>query len=116
MTTYAKVVSGKVVKSIIAEEKFFDEFVDDSPGSWINISSVKGTCIIGNYYDGTGFYSDRPIDKDGESCTSWTLNSTSYDWESPVTMPSDDKFYIWDESAYQDDNTKGWVETTGAPL
>tara|TARA_B100000927_G_scaffold281102_1_gene266300 strand:- start:91 stop:405 length:315 start_codon:yes stop_codon:yes gene_type:complete len=99
MTTYAKVVSGKVVKSIIAEEKFFDEFVDDSPGSWINISSVKGTCIIGNYYDGTGFYSDSPY-------ASWTLNSSTYMWDAPVSYPTDGKTYEWNES------TKSWDVTT----
>ena len=48
---------------------------------------------------------------------SWTLDGDN-DWESPISKPSDDKtnggdkVYTWDESAYQADNTKGWVEQT----
>ena len=28
----------------------------------------------------------------------------------PISYPSDGKNYYWDESAYQADNTKGWIE------
>ena len=38
MAHYAKVKQGKVVKVIVAEASFFDNFVDDSPGSWIQTS------------------------------------------------------------------------------
>ena len=31
-------------------------------------------------------------------------------WEAPTAYPSDGKIYDWDESLYQSDNTKGWVE------
>jgi len=110
MAHYAKVVDGKVVNVIVAEAEFFNSFVDESPGSWVDTSSKKGVFMIQGNYDGIGFYNDRPFDMNGESCTSWTLNSTSYVWESPLTMPSDGKSYDWDESVYQSDNTKGWVE------
>ena len=49
---------------------------------------------------------------------SWTLDSDN-DWQAPLTRPDDcmakdpengTKAYTWDESAYQGDNTKGWVE------
>ena len=33
-------------------------------------------------------------------------------WEPPVAAPDDGKKYYWDETAYQSDNTKGWVEIT----
>ena len=41
---------------------------------------------------------------------SWVLNSDN-DWEAPLALPSDDNFpgYDWNESAYQADNTTGWV-------
>ena len=38
MAHYAKVKQGKVVKVIVAEADFFDNFVDDSPGTWIQTS------------------------------------------------------------------------------
>ena len=36
-----------------------------------------------------------------------TLDSDD-DWKAPITYPSDGKRYIWNETAYQGDNTKGW--------
>ena len=78
------------------------------------------------------FNPPRPTDKDGESCASFTLNNTTGDWDPPLSRPSDDvanaileydaandrhnitngplKTYLWDESLYQSDNTKGWVQ------
>jgi hypothetical protein len=38
MGHYAKVVNGKVAKVIVAEASFFNNFVDDSPGKWIQTS------------------------------------------------------------------------------
>lgn len=31
--------------------------------------------------------------------SSWTLNSSTYKWESPVPQPDDGKAYFWDEEA-----------------
>lgn len=38
MGHYAKVKQGKVVKVIVAEASFFNNFVDDSPGTWLQTS------------------------------------------------------------------------------
>ena len=38
MAHYAKVVDGTVTRVIVAEAEFFDTFVDDSPGEWIQTS------------------------------------------------------------------------------
>ena len=47
---------------------------------------------------------------------SWTLDSTIKDWVAPITKPTltneeatAGKYYSWDESAYQADNSTGWV-------
>ena len=57
-------------------------------------------------------------DRDGDSCGSWTLNTTTGLWTPPITKPIHENdpsvdevphYYEWDESAYQADNTKGWV-------
>ena len=72
---------------------------------------------VGYIYDSVNdmFHRPRPIDADGDECASWTLDKTTADWNPPVTKPqiSEDqekelKYYAWDESAYQLDNTKGW--------
>ena len=51
---------------------------------------------------------------------SWTLDSGTADWVSPLGAApalTDDQiaansYYTWDESAYQADNTTGWVLET----
>ena len=119
MAHYAKVVDGKVVNVIVAEAQFFDTFIDDSPGDWIQTSYNthggkhlnggtplrKNFANIGGNYDrvNDAFYNNQPY-------PSWTLDNSSFTWEPPIPRPTDDKAYSWDESAYQADNTKGWVE------
>jgi len=151
MGHYAKVQNGKVVKVIVAEASFFNNFVDDSPGKWIKTSyntrggvhyepnsntpsptiyqDVSGSvfstledantsgsspittieqsqtlALRGNYagigytYDSThdAFYAPQPYN-------SWTLNTGSFLWESPVEYPTDGNVYNWDEE------TTSWV-------
>ena len=45
---------------------------------------------------------------------SYIFNSTNCQWERPVAKPSDwnGQNYIWDEDAYQADNSQGWVALT----
>ena len=45
---------------------------------------------------------------------SYIFNSTNCQWERPVAKPSDfnGENYVWDEGAYQADNTTGWVALT----
>ena len=68
---------------------------------------------IGDTYDATKDVFIKP-----KPHASWTLDSDN-DWQAPLTRPDDcmvkdpengTKAYTWDESAYQGDNTKGWVE------
>jgi hypothetical protein len=55
---------------------------------------------IGFTYDATNdvFYAPKPY-------ASWTLNQSTWTWEAPTLMPTDDKLYRWDEA------TTSWVET-----
>ena len=58
----------------------------------------------------------RPTDKDGQSCTSWTMNTSTGVWSAPITKPTSPaeteySNWVWDESAYQADNTTGWVKS-----
>jgi hypothetical protein len=117
MSHYAKVLNQIVQKVIVADEEFFDTFVDNSPGSWIqtsyntrggvhyqpnsntpsddqSLALRKNFAGVGYHYDGTGFYAPQPYN-------SWTLNSTSYLWEPPVANPNDGKTYNWNETDQQ---------------
>jgi len=121
MAHYAKVTDGIVTKVIVAEADFFDNFVDDTPGQWIQTSynthggvhALGGTPLRKNFA-GIGFTYDANKDAfiPPKPHNSWTLNETTCLWESPLPYPTDGKLYNWNESAYQADNTTGWVEVT----
>ena len=111
MSHYAKVLNGQVTQVIVAEAEFFTTFVDSSPGQWIQTSyntygnqHPNGTPLRGNYagvgytYDSANdvFYAPQPY-------PSWTLNQSTWSWESPVPMPTDDQVYKWDEA------TVNWI-------
>ena len=107
MAHYAKVVDGIVTKVIVAEADFFNTFVDDSAGEWIQTSynthggqhTLGGTPLRKNFA-GIGFTYDREKDAfiPPQPFASWTLNETTCLWEAPVAYPDDGKMYIWNES------------------
>lgn len=119
MGHYAKVVDSKVTQVIVAEESFFDSFVDDSPGEWIKTSyntrggvhyepdsdtpSADQSKALRKNYAGVGFTYDK--DKDAfippQPYDSWTLNETSCQWEAPVPYPTDGELYTWNEDTQQ---------------
>ena len=115
MGHFAKVVDGKVTQVIVAEPDFFDTFVDSSAGTWLQTSynthggkhTNGGIALRGNYagigytYDATNdvFYAPQPF-------ASWTISAPAWTWEAPTPMPTDGKFYKWDEP------TLSWVEVT----
>ena len=113
MAHYAKVVDGIVTKVIVAEPDYFETFIDDSPGEWIQTSyntfggehSLGGTPLRKNFA-GVGFTYDAVKDAfyEPQPYPSWTLNETTCLWEAPVTYPTDGKNYIWNE------NITNWTE------
>ena len=127
MAHFAKVVNGIVEQVIVAEQEFINNFVDVSPGEWIQTSyntfagvhELGGTPLrknfagIGDIYDKNkdAFYAQQPFN-------SWTLNETSCLWEPPVTKPDDGKMYEWNETAYQaaltdsSDTSVAWEEVS----
>jgi hypothetical protein len=114
MSHFAKVCDGKVTQVIVAEQDFFNTFVDSSPGIWLQTSynthgnqHPEGRPLRGNYagigytYDSVNdvFYEPQPF-------PSWTLNNTTWLWKAPVAMPTDGKMYKWNESI------TNWEEVT----
>jgi len=94
---WAKVNQGIVQKVIVAEESFFDTFVDDSAGQWLE-TKMDGS--IKKNYAGVGFTYDATRDAfiPPKQYESWTLNETTCLWEAPVEMPDDGNMYEWNET------------------
>ena len=129
MGHYAKVVDEMVVRVIVAEAEFFDTFVDDSPGTWIQTSynthggvhyirnddgsmgdpSADQSKALRKNYAALGFRYDE--DRDAfippKPHDSWTLNETTCLWDAPVAYPDDGKVYLWNESI------SNWTEIEG---
>jgi len=113
MSHYAKVNNGIVEQVIVAEADFFNEFIDSSPGEWIQTSYNtrsgvhldngvplrKNFATIGYTYDSTR---DAFIPPQPQQYPSWTLNEDTCLWEPPVPMPEEGQ-YMWDE------DTINWV-------
>ena len=105
MAHFAKVLGTKVVAVIVAEQEFIDNYIDNTPGKWIQCSYNTrggvhindGTPLRKNYpaidwnYDAAAdaFYPPKPFE-------SWVLNETTYLWEAPIAYPSDGA-YQWNE-------------------
>lgn len=102
---FAKVRNQIVIDLMVADQEFMDNFIDTSAGQWIETkedgSIRKNYAGIGYTYDETknAFIAPQPYE-------SWTLNKTTFKWKPPVSMPSDNKNYIWNETDQQ------WDEIT----
>ena len=99
MAHFAKIESGVVTEVIVAEQAH----IDTLSGTWVqtsyNASIRKNFAGKGYTYDSSkdAFIAPKPY-------ASWTLNNTTCKWEAPVTFPTDEKPYRWDE------DTTNWVE------
>ena len=91
-------------------------------GASTNWKQTSYNGSIRTRYAGIGYSYDASLDAfiTPKPHASWTLDSSTKDWKAPITEPTltDDekaanKFYSWDESAYQADNSTGWVLTDG---
>ena|ERR1700744_2027237 len=97
MAYFAKVVNGLVTTVIVAEQSFFDKFVDSSPGTWVETfmdgSQRKNYAGIGYSYDSNrdAFISQKPY-------SSWILDESTCKWNPPTPYPSEVGTYVWDES------------------
>ena len=79
------------------------DLVTGEPSSDQSKALRKNYAGIGYTYDESkdAFIAPQPY-------ASWTLNETSCLWEAPIAYPDNGNNYVWNESAYQADNTTGW--------
>ena len=119
MAHFAKVLDNKVLKVIVADQDFIDNYIDDSPGKLIQTSyntfggvhynretnepsDDQDKALRYNYagidfnYDpnADAFYAPKPYD-------SWTLNTDTYLWEPPTPYPDDGENYGWNEESQE---------------
>jgi hypothetical protein len=119
MSHFAKVQNGIVTEVIVAEQDFINSGLVGPASEWVQTSYNTrggvhygedgqpdgGVALRGNYagigytYDSAHdvFYAPQPY-------PSWTLNNTTWLWESPVPYPTDGKMYEWNEEQ------RNWVE------
>lgn len=113
MSHFAKVENGIVTQVLVIEQEDIDMGHWGEPSLWIKTSYNThngvhygpdgqpdgGVALRGNYagkgmvYDATHdvFYEKQPH-------PSWTLNQTTWSWEAPIPMPTDEHYYEWDET------------------
>ena len=107
MAHFARVYNGRVEEVIVAEQDFIDSYRCDNPGTWIQTSyntyggvhKLGGTPLRYNYA-GRNYYYDAVADAfyEPQPFNSWTLNTSTYLWEAPVTYPTDGENYRWNET------------------
>ena len=91
---YAEVVDGVVV-ALVSTPNNPDI---QTNGVWIKSSDVNGNPTAGNpasigyLYNGTAFYTPKPF-------PSWYLNTTTWQWDAPVGIPTSGGPYEWDEAS-----------------
>jgi hypothetical protein len=86
-------------------------------GTWKQTSYNNS---IRKRYAGIGYTYNAQLDAfvAPKPFNSWVLNNDTADWDPPISRPEDEGTgnpsirYIWNEDAYQVDNTQGWVLQT----
>tara|TARA_R100001143_G_scaffold50657_1_gene45644 strand:- start:745 stop:1149 length:405 start_codon:yes stop_codon:yes gene_type:complete len=130
MANFAKLgINGKVIAVHVVnnsdvlnssgeeDEKVGQRFLEKLHGwpasMWIQTSyntdsgvhALGGTPLRGNYAGvGMVYDDDNNIFRITQPYASWTLNTTTAQWESPTPYPADGKLYNWNDS------TEAWDE------
>ena len=108
MAYFAKLGTGNIVEQVISvsndiatTEQAGSDFINklyNTRDVWkqtsYNNNIRKNFAGIGYQYDQTrdAFISPKPF-------ASWILNETTCRYEAPISKPTDDKLYVWNESA-----------------
>ena len=112
MAHFAQVENGIVTQVIVAEQDVIDSGLFGT--GWIQTSyntyggqHPEGRPLRKNYA-GVGYTYDSNRDAfiPPQPFASWVLNETTCLWDAPTPMPTDGKFYNWNEQQL------AWVETT----
>ena len=117
MAHFAQIDENNIVtRVIVVEQDVIDTGNFGDPNTWIQTSynthggkhygqdgeEDSGTPLRKNFAGiGYTYDSDRDAFIGRSPYPSWTLNEDTCNWESPVTYPTGDKLYNWDEDNLQ---------------
>jgi len=112
MSHFAQIQNGIVTKVIVAEQDIIDSGLFGT--GWVQTSynthggqHPEGRPLRKNYA-GIGYTYD--VQRDAfippQPYASWLLDEQTCLWNAPISMPTDNKHYRWDES------TISWIEVT----
>jgi len=84
------------------------QFLNNWAGQIFNWKQTSYNATFRKNYAGIGCTYDESRDAFilPKPFASWVLNETTCQWEVPISMPIDDKKYMWDEA------TISWIEIT----
>ena len=78
-----------------------------------NVHALGGTPYRKNYAGVNDIFdASRDAFVEPQEFASWILNETTCLWSPPIAYPDDGKYYEWNETAHQTDNSTGWDEIT----
>lgn len=102
MSYFAEIENGIVQKVIVADREFIDSGIVGDPSRWVETFTDNSLRVR---YAGIGYEYHKTIDAfiPPKQFDSWSLNTESAVYESPVPMPKDG-MYLWNEK------TKNWIE------
>lgn len=112
MAHYAFIDERNIVTEVIPGKDEWEVLDGLTPEEWYG-NFRKQRCIRTSYngnirknYAGIGYTYDEERDAfiPPKSYPSWVLNEDTCLWEAPVPMPTDGKFYTWNE------NQRNWEE------
>jgi len=131
MSHFAKLDENNLVTEIISIDESLCLDADGSYDEAVGVGYCKKNISSGNWLachkDGTraqmpsvgySYSSSDDLFVTPKPHSSWVLDSSKTSWTSPITKPvrTTDQMqggfdYVWDEDAYQADNTTGWTLT-----
>jgi len=84
-------------------------FLTEWSGGYTNWKQTSYNASFRKNFAGVGYTYDSVLDAfiAPKPFPSWLLNTTTCQWEAPISYPTDGKRYYWNE------DTQQWVEITG---
>lgn len=113
MAHFAKLGDGNIVTEVVVvsndvatDENAGINFLHDLYGDHIVWKQTSYNSNIRKNFAGIGFTYNEELDAfvPPQPFQSWTLNTTTCQWEAPVSHPNDGNIYNWNEV------TRSWVQ------
>jgi len=119
MAKFSKLNLKYIVVQVLVSEETLETIESQNGGLWVEYDQNGTYGDVNNRYNAEYdiFVEPQPKDMNGLSCCSWEINKKTGKYDPPIAYPinyekeNDDAglIWMWDESLYQSDNTKGWI-------